>query len=133
MLRSSFHRLFALTFLAVFSGVAPARADIQEYEFRLVQDTVKQGEEAIVAVNVIHKPTGKKVPEAVIFASRIDMAPDGMPMMTADLATVPASEPGLYRFKTTLAMEGNWQLSLAAKVQGETGTLQNRLVLKAAN
>ena len=28
-------------------------------------------------------------------------------------------------------MEGGWQLSLAAKVQGESGTLQARLGLKA--
>jgi hypothetical protein len=59
------------------------------------------------------------------------MAPDGMPTMTAPLEPVPATEPGTYRFKTNLMMEGGWQLSLAAKVQGETGTVQNRLVLKA--
>jgi hypothetical protein len=28
-------------------------------------------------------------------------------------------------------MEGRWQLSVAAKLQGETGTLQGRLILKA--
>jgi subtilisin-like proprotein convertase family protein len=27
-------------------------------------------------------------------------------------------------------MEGRWQLSLAAKVQGETGTVESKLVLK---
>jgi hypothetical protein len=37
----------------------------------------------------------------------------------------------VYRFKTDLTMEGSWQLSLAAKVQGETGTVQNKLALKA--
>ena len=28
-------------------------------------------------------------------------------------------------------MEGNWRLSLAAKVQGEVGTVQARLIFKA--
>jgi hypothetical protein len=27
-------------------------------------------------------------------------------------------------------MQGNWQLSLAAKVQGENGTVESKLVLK---
>jgi hypothetical protein len=113
--------------------VGAAHADIQEYQFLLSHEEVKQGEEAVLLVRLVHKPTGKQVPEAVIFARRMDMAPDGMPTMTAELESLPATDPGVYRFKTTLAMEGNWQLSLAAKVQGETGTLQNRLVLKATN
>lgn len=69
--------------------------------------------------------------DAVIMAKRIDMAPDGMPTMTAPLEQAPSSEPGVYRFKTNLMMEGGWQLSLGAKVQGETGTVENRLVLRA--
>jgi hypothetical protein len=28
-------------------------------------------------------------------------------------------------------MAGGWRLSLGAKVQGETGTIENKLVLKA--
>jgi len=30
-----------------------------------------------------------------------------------------------------VTMEGGWQLSLAAKVQGEIGTVENKLVIKA--
>ena len=59
------------------------------------------------------------------------MAPDGMPTMTAPLEQVPSTEPGIYRFKTNLTMAGGWRLSLGAKVQGETGTVENKLVLKA--
>lgn len=135
MPKSTFRRLCTIAVLspAMLVGAVPARADIQEYEFRLVQEQVKQGEDAVLAVRLVHKATGKQVPDAVIFARRMDMAPDGMPTMTAELEPLPATEPGVYRFKTTLAMEGIWQLSLAAKVQGETGTLQNRLVLKVKN
>lgn len=119
--------------IALFAGAAPTRADIQEYEFRLVQDSAKQGGETVLAVRLVHKTTRKLVPDAVIFARRLDMAPDGMPTMTTDLEPLPPKEPGIYQFKTMLAMEGKWQLSLAAKVQGETGTLQNKLMLKAKN
>jgi hypothetical protein len=44
---------------------------------------------------------------------------------------MPSTEPGVYKFKATLSMAGGWQLSLGAKVQGETGTVENKLVLKA--
>jgi hypothetical protein len=59
------------------------------------------------------------------------MEPDGMSAMTTPVEPLPSTEPGVYRFKTTLTMEGGWRLSLAAKVQGESGTVENRLVLEA--
>ena len=107
-----------------------ARADIKDYEFQLVNATPKTGE-AVVAVQLINKTTGKYVPDAVIIATRIDMAPDGMETMTARIEATPSSEPGVYLFKTSLAMAGGWRLSLAAKVQGETGTVESKLILKA--
>ena len=112
---------------------AAAQTNIEEYDFQLVQDSVRQGDDVILAVRLVHLPTGKPVPDAVIFARRMDMEPDGMPTMTADLTPEPSEEAGVYRFRTSLAMEGGWRLSLAAKVQGVTGTLQKRLVLKAQN
>jgi Cu/Ag efflux protein CusF len=108
-----------------------AFADIKDYEFQLVQTNVKQGDGAIVAVRLVDRRSGKTVPDAVIFATRIDMAPDGMPTMTAPIEALPSTEQGVYRFKTNLMMAGGWQLSLAAKIQGETGTLKSKLILKA--
>ena len=113
------------------SAVSTVRADIADYEFRLVQTNLKQGDGAMVSVRLVDKRTGKEVPDAVIFAMRIDMAPDGMPTMTTSIEALPSTEPGIYRFKTNLTMEGGWQLSLGAKIQGETGTLQNKLILRA--
>ncbi|MBR0967229.1 FixH family protein [Bradyrhizobium diazoefficiens] len=115
----------------VFTGSATtARADIKDYEFQLVDQTVKKGD-AIISVRLVHKPDGKPVPDAVIFATRLDMAPDGMQEMATKVAPMPSTEPGVYKFKATLNMVGGWQLSLGAKVQGETGTVENKLVLKA--
>jgi YtkA-like len=106
-------------------------ADIKDYEFQLVQSEMKKGDGAVVEVRLVDKRTAKPVPDAVIFARRIDMAPDGMPTMTAPLEQLPSTEPGVYRFRTNLMMEGGWRLSLGAKVQGETGTVEDKLVLKA--
>ena len=80
---------------------------------------------------MINNKTGKPVPDAVIFAIRLDMAPDGMQEMATKITPMPGSEPGIYKFKATFGMAGRWQLSLGAKVQGETGTVENKLVITA--
>jgi len=133
MMTSHMKRATAVALAAVLSMAAltTARADITDYEFRLVQTDVKQGNGAIVTVRLVDKRSGKAVPDAVIFATRIDMAPDGMPTMAAPIEALPSTEQGVDRFKTNLMMAGGWQLSLGAKVQGETGTIENKLVLKA--
>ena len=60
------------------------------------------------------------------------MQPSGMDTMTTPVEALPPTEPGVYRFKADLPMEGSWRLSLGAKVQGETGTLEMQAaVLKA--
>lgn len=120
-----------LTTALVVSAVSSARADIKDYEFRLVQAEVKKGDDAIVTARLIDKRTGKAVPGAVIFTTRLDMAPEGMSTMTAPVEALPSTEPGVYRFKVGLTMAGGWRLSLAAKIQGEIGTVENELTFKA--
>lgn len=116
---------------AVLFGMSTnARADIADYEFQLVEPSVKQGA-ATLAVKVVHKASGRAMPDAVIFARRLDMGPEKMEAMIAPLEPLPSDVPGLYLFKTDLSMAGQWALSLAAKVQGETGTLQSKLIVKA--
>ena len=107
-----------------------AQAAIQDYEFQLVKNEIKKGV-SVIAVRLINTVTGKPVPDAVIFASRLDMAPDGMQEMATKVTPIPSSEPGVYQFKANLSMTGGWQLSLGAKVQGETGSVENKLVIKA--
>jgi hypothetical protein len=121
----------ALVGMAMAGSVAIARAEIKDYEFQLVDQAIKAGPDRIITVHLINKATGKPVPDAVIFATRLDMAPDGMQEMATKVTPVPGSKPGTYRFKATLSMAGGWQLSLGAKVQGETGTVENKLVIRA--
>jgi YtkA-like len=94
--------LFGLMWVVV---SAAARADVKDYEFQLVQSEIKKGDGAIVAVRLVNKKSGKPVTDAVIFAKRIDMAPDAMQEMTAPLEQLPSTEPGVYRFKTDLMMQ----------------------------
>jgi YtkA-like protein len=113
------------------AAIGPAFADIKDFEFQLAKPTVQVGNDQVFTVRLLNKKTGKPIVDAVIFATRLDMAPDAMEEMATKVTPVPAGEPGSYSFKARFSMEGRWQLSLGAKVQGETGTVDNKLVITA--
>ena len=121
----------ALVAAAIGGTSTTALAEIADYKFELVDQTVQAGPDKIITVRLMNTKTGKPVPDAVIFATRLDMAPDAMQEMATRVAPVPGTQPGTYKFKATFGMAGRWQLSLGAKVQGETGTVQNKLVITA--
>ncbi|WP_375775377.1 FixH family protein [Bradyrhizobium sp. ma5] len=117
--------------MALAGTATVALADIKDYEFQLVDQTVQAGPDKVVTVRLMNMKTGKAVPDAVIFTTRLDMAPDGMQEMATKVTPMPGTEPGTYRFKANFGMAGRWQLSLGAKVQGETGTVESKLVVTA--
>lgn len=121
----------ALIGLSLVGAPRFAFADIKDYEFQLIDPSVQAGADKIVTVKLMNNKTGKPVSDAVIFASRLDMAPDGMQEMVTKVTPLPGTEPGTYRFKANFSMAGRWQLSLGAKVQGETGTVESKLVVTA--
>jgi len=121
----------ALIAAAVGGTSTTVMADIKDYKFELVDQTVQAGSDKVITVRLVNMKTGKPVPDAVIFATRLDMTPDGMQEMVTKIAPVPGGEPGIYRFKASFGMAGRWQLSLGAKVQGETGTVENKFVITA--
>ena len=108
-----------------------AYAGANDYAFEPVKAEIKKGDEVTVAVRLIHKATKKPVTDAVIVQTRIDMAPDGMAEMASPISPLPSPEPGVYAFKTDLAMEGRWLLSIAAKVQGEPETVVGKITFRA--
>jgi len=126
-------RAFRAALIAAMIGGAStaARAEITDYKFELVDQTVQAGPDKIIMVRLVNTKTGKPVPDAVIFATRLDMAPDAMQEMATRITPVPGAEPGTYKFKATFGMAGRWQLSLGAKVQGESGTVESKLVITA--
>ena len=119
----------SLTGMAI--GGTAVYAAAADNEFQPVAVDVKNGAGSEVAVRLVHKPTAKPVEGAVIFRTRLDMSPDSMGEMTAKHAAMPASEPGVYRFKANFTMAGGWAFKLQAKVPGEAETVEGTVVFKA--
>ena len=119
--------LTAAIALANFAAVAGAG----DYTFDPVAPEMKKGDDVTVAVRLTDKRTGKPVPDAVIFKTRVDMAPDGMAEMESPVAPLPSKEPGVYAFKTEMPMAGRYQITLSAKVQGEPETVSGKVIVKA--
>src|SRR5713226_2031093 len=116
-------RKFVLTGAAVAvlaSSTSVVLAGANDYVFEPVKTEIKSGNEATVAVRLVHKPSGKPVTDAVIVQTRLDIAPDGMAEMATAIAPLPSPEPGVYAFKAALTMAGRWLLTISAKVQGES-------------
>lgn len=123
-LATAFVGAMSLTSAAVLAGAI-------DYAFEPVAAELKKGDDVVIAVRLLHKPTGKPVSDAVIVRTRVDMAPDGMADMLSPVAALPGSEPGIYAFKTDLPMTGRYLLSLAVKVQGEPETVVGKVIFKA--
>lgn len=117
--------------LALALFVSAALADATDYRFDLVSSEHRVGSGAILEVRLTDLRTGTPVEGAVIYATRMDMAPDGMATMTTPVTAMPAEEPGTYRFATDLTMAGGWRFSVAAKVQGEAETVSAEIELRA--
>jgi hypothetical protein len=112
-------------------AASAAMAGAGDYAFEPVTPQMKKGEDVTLAVRLTNKQTGKPIPDAVIFKSRLDMAPDGMAEMESAVAPLPSREPGVYAFKTDLPMAGRYQMPLSVKVQGEPETVTGKVIVTA--
>src|SRR3954471_16987939 len=88
----------ALIAAAIGGASSAALADIKDYKFELVDQSVQAGPDKVVTVRLVNTKPAKPVPDALFFASRLDMAPDGMQEMATKVAPMPGTEPGTYRF-----------------------------------
>ncbi|MDD1535335.1 MULTISPECIES: FixH family protein [unclassified Bradyrhizobium] len=112
-------------------AASAAMAGAGDYAFEPVNAQMKKGDDVTLSVRLTNKQTGKPVADAVIFKTRVDMAPDGMAEMVSDVAPLPSKEPGVYAFKTDLPMAGRYQVTLSAKVQGEAETVTGKVIVTA--
>ena len=112
-------------------AASAAMAGARDYAFESVNPEMKKGDDVTLSVRLTNKQTGKPVSDAVIFKTRIDMAPDGMTEMESPVVPLPSKEAGVYAFKTDLPMAGRYQLTLSAKVQGEAETVTGKVIVKA--
>jgi hypothetical protein len=121
----------ALMGLATTAAFENAFAGAADYSFEPVTVEVKNGAASELGVRLVHKPSGKPVTGAVLFRTRLDMAPDGMAGMQAQHAAMPSEEPGVYRFKADLTMAGGWAFRIMAKVPGEKDTVEGVVIFQA--
>ena len=115
--------------LSLAASIAVAGAS--DYAFEPVSPEMKKGDDVTLGVRLTNKQTGKPVSDAVVFKTRVDMAPDGMAEMQSPVSPLPSKEPGVYAFKTDLPMAGRYQVTLSAKVQGEPETVTGKVIVKA--
>ena len=115
----------ALTLATAFG----AKAAPEDYAFKIVDSELHQGAGAVITVSLLDLRTKAPVLDAVIFTTRLDMAPEGMEGMTTPVEAVASDVPGQYQFRADLAMAGNWRFQIAAKLQGEPETVQGELIL----
>ena len=118
--------------LALALSATTAFGGAEDFRFALVSTDHRVGSGAVVEVSLTDLRTNTPVEGAVIFATRMDMAPEGMETMTSPVTAMPAETPGHYRFATDITMAGGWRFSIAAKVQGEAETVEAEIELDAA-
>lgn len=116
--------------LPIFLLCSEALAGDNDFRFELASTDHRVGS-AVLELRLTDLRTSIPVEGAVVFATRLDMEPDGMETMTSPVTLLPAELPGHYRLASNLTMAGNWRLSIAAKVQGELETVTARIELEA--
>ncbi|MEI9914845.1 MAG: FixH family protein [Methylovirgula sp.] len=86
----------------------------------------------IVRVRLVRASDGKPVTDAVILKARPIWARPAMATMPAPVNPFHPKD-GVYRFEVAPGMTGTWALHLAAKVQGETGTVKGTINANLVN
>ena len=113
----------------LFGAAQFAVAAPEDYEFKVIESDLPLGDGAILTVAVTDLRTQTPVTDAVIFATRLDMAPDGMATMTAPVAALASDTPGEYRFQANLGMAGAWRFSIAVHLDAETEVLRREIIM----
>jgi YtkA-like len=108
------------------SGITFGGAD--DYFFEPVKAEIRTSNVATLAVRLVHKPTGKPVTDARIMETRLVMPHHGSAEMTSAIAPLPSP---VFAFKAPLMMEGDWLLSIAAKVPGQSETVIGTITFRA--
>jgi hypothetical protein len=121
-----------VTSLALAGLTCAASAGADDYMFEAVKPNIKTSNVATISVRLVHKPTGKAVPNADIVETRLTMPHEGAAEMTSAIAPRPSPQPGVYAFMAPMTMAGRWLLSLTAKVEGEPGMVIGTVAFQAS-
>ena len=122
--------IFALAQILSFGPAQSAIAAAEDYEFTVIETDLQQGNGAILTISVTDLRTQAPVTDAIIFATRLDMAPDGMATMTTPVAALASDLPGQYRFQADLGMAGAWRFSIAVHFDDEAEVIRREIILR---
>jgi len=117
--------LSLILLLSVLVFLPAAQGAPEDYRFTAVSSGLKVANGAVIAVKLIHAATNQPVEKAVIFRTRLEMT--GMTDMEVKATPLPGAEPGVYRFQADLSHEGEWLLTLSAKIPGESATVVGKV------
>ncbi len=120
-------RSASLVVFAAFLALAACSKPAAPFEFTTATSDIAMGA-SVVEVRLRNTSNSAFVEDAVITATRLDMAPDGMGDMTGAIEPQGSSGPGAYRFAATFKMAGQWQLSLTAQVPGQAQSIRGAVV-----
>ena len=114
----------AIALSVALASSPPVLAAASDYRFELAgKPQPARGGKSVVSIRLVRIADGKPVTDAVLFEGKADMGPAGMATMTAPVKIM-AAQGGVYRFEVEPGMAGTWAINLAAKVQGEAGTVR---------
>lgn len=128
---STITRSFGAIAILASALIIQAHAAATDYKFEIVSAQSAGPMKTDVTIRLVHVPDSKPVPNAVIFETHADMAPEGMPTMPGDVTQGTPQPGGAYRFQVATAMAGGWALTVSAKIQGEAQTVKQTVTFKA--
>lgn len=113
---------------------APApMATTSTYRFEVAGPVESHAGTSIVSIRLIHTADNKPVTGAIIIQSRADMGPIGMASMQGPIKALPVATPGIYPFEvrngSVWSKPDKWALTFAAKVQGESATVNGTVIV----
>lgn len=108
--------------------VVAAAAD---YRFEVVGQPIKTGTQATVTVRLVRVQTNQPVANAVIYQQRLEMQMQGMAPMSGVVGQAQPDGQGNYRLAVQTRMEGDWTLTLAARIQGESEVVRATLRVRS--
>jgi hypothetical protein len=115
---------------AAFALLLAACGKSPTHEFTTETPEVALGAQ-VVDVRLKNIASGSFVEDAVITATRLDMAPDGMQSMSSTIEPRGTAAPGVYRFNAKFRMAGRWALALSAKVPGQSDPIEGTVIFTA--
>ena len=110
------------------TGIALAGGD--DYRFEPVKAEIKASNVATLMVRLIHKPTETAVAGAHIIETRLLMPHHGSADMISAIAPLPNPDTTVFAFEAPMMMEGNWLLTITAKVPGQSEVVTGTLVFR---